>query len=389
MKRSAWSHQWIFYSAAGLSFLSVALRALLLYQGNPILSPVLGLLAAWLALFVGDALLRARAQRYFAVYLALQTILTGLLLYLPAYFGSDFFALLFVVLSMQAAQRFSTWVAVAWLGLFSLVMALILFSAIGISRGAGFVLVLTAINILLASYARATRRAQEMGAQNQALAVELQAANQKLQEYTVQLQHLATAREHQRLGRELHDSVTQTMFSMNLTTQSALLLFERDPGQVPAQLERLDELAHSALSEIQLLISELHPAKDSGGGLAAALRRLASDRRFAGRLSVSVEIDGDERLDPGEAQALEGIVQEALTNVVKHAHTSQASLRAHLSEPFWVEVEDHGRGFDLVGASHPGGVGLVGMRERAAEIDWDLHITSTPGSGTRIRVEKS
>jgi signal transduction histidine kinase len=381
------SHQWIFYFAAGFVYLSVLLRALLTYQGSSILGWILSLLAAWLILFAGEMSLRGKSQRYFGIYLALQTILVGVLLYIPEYPGSDFLALLFVVLSMQAAQRLSTRVAIVWLGLFTLVIASVFLDVFGIAQGSGYVLLYTAINILMASYSQATRRAHEMSLRNQALAAEVQSANQQLQAYTVRLERLATAREHQRLGRELHDSVTQTMFSMNLTTQSALLLFERDPRQVPAQLERLGELAHSALSEIQLLISELHPAKYSAGGLAAALRQLALDRRFAGQLSISLEIQGDGRLNLAEEQALLGIVHEALTNVVKHAQTSQACLRAHLSEPFWIEVEDLGKGFVLQQASREG-VGLNGMRERAVEIGWNLQIKSATGAGTSVRVEK-
>jgi len=82
------------------------------------------------------------------------------------------------------------------------------------------------------------------------------------------------------------------------------------------------------------------------------------------------------------------IIQEALNNIVKHARAHQATVSLHLAEPQWVEVEDNGRGFDPACAQTAGKVGLSGMRERAAEIGWDLTITSTPGGGTRIRIEK-
>jgi signal transduction histidine kinase len=83
------------------------------------------------------------------------------------------------------------------------------------------------------------------------------------------------------------------------------------------------------------------------------------------------------------------IAQEALNNVLKHAGTSQARVRLHLREPFWMEIEDHGRGFDLQYTQRSGHVGLVSMREWAVEIGWALQIETFPSAGTRVRVQKS
>jgi signal transduction histidine kinase len=189
----------------------------------------------------------------------------------------------------------------------------------------------------------------------------------------------------------LHDSVTQTIFSMTLTTQSALLLLERDPGRVGAQLERLSQLAQNALSEMRVLISRLRPEKIAEGGLVAALRQHLADRHFPENLSIALQVEGDPlaRLAPAEEQSLFRIAQEALNNIVKHAQASQARIRLHLAEPFWMEIEDQGQGFDLQRARNSGRVGLVSMHERAAEIGWKLQVITAPGAGTRIRVEKT
>jgi signal transduction histidine kinase len=175
---------------------------------------------------------------------------------------------------------------------------------------------------------------------------------------------------------------------MTLTTQSALLLLERDLNRVGAQLERLNQLAQGALVEMHTLISELRPEQIVGGGLVAALRQHLNSRQFPDGLSVALEVEGDLVLPFIEEQGLFRIMQEALNNIVKHARASQASLRLHMAEPYWIEIGDDGQGFDSQQAQGAGRVGLASMRERAAEIGWILHIQSTPGEGTHIRVEK-
>jgi signal transduction histidine kinase len=394
MKRSAdRSHQWIFYLTAGFLFGAVLLRSLLVYgvgyngRNNPALGLVLGLLAVWLALFVSETALSFRRPRYFPIYLALQTGLVAVLLTWP----QDYFAALFALLGMQAMQRLNPKIGALWIGLFTPLMALLLSKTYSAFQAIALAVIYTALNVFVASYALATRRAQAARAQNQSLALELQEANRQLQAYSNQLEQLAVTRERHRLARELHDSVTQTIFSMTLTTQSALLLLaaRRDLSQVSAQLDRLHQLSQSALAEMRVLISELRPEKVAEGGLVAALRRHLADRRLPESLAVSLEVEGDQTLNLAEEQGLFRIAQEALNNIVKHAQASQAHVRLHLVEPSgWIEIEDQGQGFDLQRARDSGHVGLSSMGERAAEIGWNLRITTAPGAGTRIRVEK-
>jgi signal transduction histidine kinase len=178
---------------------------------------------------------------------------------------------------------------------------------------------------------------------------------------------------------------------MNLTVQSARLLLERDPGRTAVQLERLEELAASAMREIQALISQLRPRSVAEAGLPVALHQLAAERLERDGLHVAVEVDGE--LGPPEAVAagLYRIAQEALTNVAKHAGTQQATVRLNLPPgvPF-LEIEDHGLGFDpQLALSQSGHLGLAGMAERARELGWRLSIESQPGRGTRVRVEES
>jgi signal transduction histidine kinase len=389
MKRSGdGSHLWIFYLTVGLLFGAAELRSLLYYGDTAVMGQVSALLMAWLLLFVGEAALSRRRPGFFPIYLMLQSGLALALLFMPD--ASDFFAVLFWILSMQIMQRFSPLPGAVWIGLFTPLMMLPLVRTYGVAKGIAFALIYTAANVILASFALATRRAQAARAQNQALAQELRAANRQLQDYAAQHEHHAVARERHRLARELHDSVTQTIFSMTLTTQSAALLLDRDPGRVGAQLDRLSELSHSALSEMRALISELRPGIVAEGGLIAALRRHLAEGHLPENLMVSLEVEGDPlaRLALAEEQSLFRIAQEALNNVVKHARASQAHIRLHLAEPFWMEIQDQGRGFDIQQARNSGRVGLAGMAERAAEIGWRLKIITSPGTGTCVRVEK-
>jgi signal transduction histidine kinase len=135
---------------------------------------------------------------------------------------------------------------------------------------------------------------------------------------------------------------------------------------------------------MQLLIAELRPTPLFAGGLAPAIRRHVSQRDLPDSLAFSIQVDGGLPLEPREEEGLFCIAREAINNVVKHASASQARLSLHLEPPPWMEIADDGCGFRDEPAL--AGVGLAGMRERAAEIGWDLVVDTEPGSGTRIRV---
>ena len=379
------SFQWIFYLAASFYFAAVFLRAILIYKDSSELVPVLGILLLWLALLVSEPDVTRRWSGYFPVYLIIQTILMFLLLGTPGY--PDFFAALFAIIGMQAMLYLDTRIGVVWILVCAVGMALWLVKVYQ-SQTIALVLLNTVGIVFYGSYSRATRRAQEAQAQNQALAQELHEANQKLQTYATQLEQLAVARERNRLARDLHDSVTQTVFSMTLTTQSASLLLERDPVRAEAQLNRLSQLAQSALAEMQVLIAELKPSEATRSGLAANLKEYLNSKRFPENLSISLEVLGEQPLGPADEQSLFHIVQEALNNIVKHSGASSAQVRLHLSEQMWIEIEDWGKGFDLSRAKQSGRVGLLSMRERAAEVGWNLQINTSPGHGTCVRVEK-
>lgn len=300
----------------------------------------------------------------------------------------DFFACLFAILGMQAMQRYSPQTVSVLVGFSAVLTFGALYERIGFLQALALALVYTTLGAFMTAYIWSTRQAGIAQEQEQKLMQDLQHANERLEFHARRQEQLAAGRERQRLARELHDSVTQTIFSMTLTAQSALLLLKLDPSQVASQLDKLDQLAQSTMSEMQELILSLAPHAISGGDLVNALQHHLEECRRRHNLEVALEVDGNAPLHPSEETGLFRIAQEALNNIVKHANVTRATVRMHLSEPAWMEVEDRGVGFDPRQMLGSGRLGLVGMRERADEIGWCLQVASEPGAGTCVRVER-
>jgi signal transduction histidine kinase len=203
-------------------------------------------------------------------------------------------------------------------------------------------------------------------------------------------EHDRAMKERHRIARDLHDSVSQALFSTVLHTRTAQKALERDgltgPGPLQQSLDEIGELTRGAQSEMRALIFEL--GRDSvEDGLVAALAGHASILRT--RHGLDIYVDGPEQLalSPRAQTELFSIGREALANVVKHAEASKAWVHVEArSEGVLVEIRDDGCGFDPA-ARHPGHFGLQSMHSRAAELGALLTISSAPGAGTVVRVE--
>jgi signal transduction histidine kinase len=387
-RNTNWIYRGVYYLAGGLLYVAILLRSYLLYQNTPVLGQVLALLLFYLLFSLLESFISKRVGNWFHVYLALQTFVVCLLIYGPDFKEYDYFSLLFAILGMQAMQNLSRRGGISWILLFMLLIGYPLIRIEGALEGSIRIVFFGSVIIFLSAYALASRRAQEARVRNQSLVEQLREANLQLQAFSDTQEQLGVAHERQRLARELHDSVTQTIFSMTLTTQSALLLMDKDPNRMGTQLERLNQLAQSAMMEMHTLISELRPDQAVDNGLVTALRQHLAIRQFPEGVSVTMDVEGEQALSQVEDKGLFRIAQEALNNVIKHAHASHVNLRLHLAEPYWIEIKDDGQGFDLQQARGGGRLGLASMHERAAEIGWDTQIQSSPGEGTHIRVEK-
>jgi signal transduction histidine kinase len=202
-------------------------------------------------------------------------------------------------------------------------------------------------------------------------------------------QQEAILEERQRLARDLHDSITQALYGITLYAGAAtLLLSSGDRDTVAAHLFRLENIAQEALREMRLLIFELRSPILEQEGLVAALQARLEAVEGRANLKTTFVVSGVGALPPLIEQALYRIAQEALNNVLKHAHaqTIQLSLRQEQATLI-LEISDDGVGFDESRVRATRGLGLRGIVERVAQLGGRLTMRSTPGAGTQIQVE--
>jgi signal transduction histidine kinase len=204
-------------------------------------------------------------------------------------------------------------------------------------------------------------------------------------------QEAAVLEERSRLARDLHDSISQQLFSMTLTAQAARAQLEKNPARTATQLERLQETASAALAEMRALIFQLRPPGLSEQGLIATLQQHVAMLRRREGLTIDLFVTGEERDARGIEQAMYRIAQEALNNVVKHAGACQVEVSLDLRpDQVVMSIVDDGRGFEPAAESNGNGngrhLGLVSMRERAAELGGQLELLAVPGKGTHIKV---
>jgi signal transduction histidine kinase len=195
----------------------------------------------------------------------------------------------------------------------------------------------------------------------------------------------AVAAERTRLARELHDAVTQTLFSATLIADVLPDIWEMDPAEGRRRLSELHILTRGALAEMRALLVELRPNALVEAPLPVLLRQLAEAITGRARIRVELSVDGQRTLPPDVQVALYRIVQEALNNIVKHARATQALVTLRLGEAVRLTVVDNGAGFDpsTVTADH---LGLKIMRERAEAAGAKLTLYSEPGEGSQITV---
>jgi len=223
-----------------------------------------------------------------------------------------------------------------------------------------------------------------------------------------QAQRAAVLEERQRLARDLHDSVTQMLFSATLIAQAVPQAYRRDPEEGERRLTRLLELNRSALGEMRALLRELRPAEEAltaagtgefplptvfrvrRDGLTEVLSEVLGEAERDG-LEVRRRWKTYRRQSPDREEALFRIAQEALYNVSKHARAASVEVRLGASaEAVCLSVIDDGSGFDVAQAlartESEGGIGLRSMRERTRALGGRFELTSKLGEGTRLEV---
>jgi PAS domain S-box-containing protein len=204
-----------------------------------------------------------------------------------------------------------------------------------------------------------------------------------------QIEHTAVAAERNRIARDLHDAVTQTLFSASMIADVLPRIWQRNQAVGQQKLEELRELTRGALAEMRTLLLELRPAKLAEIELADLVRQLADGITGRARIAVALSTEGQAESPPDVKVALYRIAQEALNNVAKHARAQHVQIELHCHpETISLAVADDGCGF-VFATITPAHLGLGIMRERAETIGATLTVESTPGDGTKIGVQWS
>jgi PAS domain S-box-containing protein len=204
---------------------------------------------------------------------------------------------------------------------------------------------------------------------------------------TRQLKEETAVQERTRLARDLHDTVTQTLFSTSLIAEVLPRVWERNRDEGLSKLEEVRQLTRGALAEMRTLLFELRPAALADAELNDLLRQLAESVIGRARVAVSFQADGAAQIPADVKIALYRIAQEALNNIARHSGASRAEVVLH-GQPGRINlvISDNGQGFDPTQVAS-GSFGLDNMRERAGQIGAAFEIRSAPGRGTAVSVD--
>ncbi|WP_052868250.1 GAF domain-containing sensor histidine kinase [Streptomyces niger] len=200
---------------------------------------------------------------------------------------------------------------------------------------------------------------------------------------------LTIAGERARLAHELHDAVSQKLFSLRLTAQAATALVDRDPVRAKDELQQVTRLAAEAADELRAAVVELRPAALDEDGLIATLRTQVQVLDRAHSAKVTFAAHGLRALPAAQEEALLRVAQEALHNALRHADAQRVDVTlVRHRQGVVLRVADDGRGFDPGAVRRAGRhLGLVSMRDRASGVGGTLTVESAPGKGTAVEME--
>lgn len=200
---------------------------------------------------------------------------------------------------------------------------------------------------------------------------------------------LTIAEERSRLAHELHDAVSQKLFSLRLTAQAAAALVDRDPARAKGELQQVAALAAEAADELRAAVVELRPAALDEDGLIHTLRNQIHVLDRAHAATVTFDTCGIKALPAAQEEALLRVAQEALHNALRHSGAAKVDVvLARRGQGAVLSITDSGKGFEPRAVRRAGRhLGLVSMRDRASGVGGRLRVESAPGKGTTIEME--
>lgn len=201
-----------------------------------------------------------------------------------------------------------------------------------------------------------------------------------------QLRFKAVIEERQRLARELHDAVSQQLFAISMTATAVKRTLDRDFERAKRQVELIEEMASVAQSEMRALLLHLRPVHLEGKRLAQALEGLLEELRQKVPMAITLDMEPTMALLPEVEDHLFRIVQEALSNTLRHAKASQMDIGLHrFHQQLQLTIRDNGVGFEMEEKKQTS-YGLLTMEERVHEMGGTMNIQSAPGEGTTIEI---
>ncbi len=240
--------------------------------------------------------------------------------------------------------------------------------------------------VFVALFTEVAVRERKARGEVERLAVELRQANEKLRQHAVQADELATAKERNRVAREIHDSLGHYLTVINVQLEAARAVHAQDPEKSLESIHKAQSLAREGLADVRRSVAALRASPIDERPLPEALEGLVSECRAAGLIAALAVSGSPRRLTAQAERALYRAAQEGLTNVRKHARASRCDVHLDYSGPaVRLTIQDNG-----VGAgenTEPPGYGLLGVQERAELLGGAVSIASVPGSGFCLRVE--
>ncbi|GAA0136503.1 two-component system sensor histidine kinase LiaS [Paenibacillus sp. YSY-4.3] len=196
----------------------------------------------------------------------------------------------------------------------------------------------------------------------------------------------AIVEERQRLARELHDAVSQQLFAISMTATAVGRTLEKDFDKAQRQVELIEEMASVAQSEMRALLLHLRPVYLEGKELSQGLLELVRELKTKVPMDLTLEIDEDLKISKGIENHLFRIIQEAMSNTLRHAKADKMEIRIHRkAETVKVILRDNGVGFEL-DEKKQASYGLSTMQERVREVGGSIQFITAPGKGTRIEI---
>ncbi|MGJ5675249.1 MAG: sensor histidine kinase [Nostochopsis sp.] len=214
----------------------------------------------------------------------------------------------------------------------------------------------------------------------------LAVANRKLRQYALQIENQATLEERNRIAREIHDSLGHSLTALNLQLETALKLWQSNPGKAQTFLARAKELGSKALQDVRQSVSAMRSDPLQEQSLEQAIANLAESMQRTTGISPMLKINLSHPISSEIITPIYRIIQESFTNICKYAQATEVKLELRTTNThLYLIVEDNGKGFDV--EQNTTGFGHQSMRDRTLGLGGKFNIYSTPGSGCQIGVE--